>query len=289
MGTYTLITPLEIYLPRKTKKDVKYILNINHYRNTYFQVLNQAKSIYTSQLKNQILQLPQFKHLDEVSYKIFKKSSREFDTPNIGSIVSKFFMDALVEYKRIPDDNYKITPRHVIDFGGVGQSDYCEITIKGTEMNISINLDHEDIIKAITNTFGDSISADNIKNLKFELKDGKVTASVQTGFAKPKTVESVAATPRTTRRKTLTEEFTEATNNTVNNISPSDKESSSGEPDIVTASDNWEHPTENNEEDSKTIEEPKEEISEPSEENTETVEEVKTNTFGSRNIRRRIL
>ena len=292
MSEYTIITPLEVYLPRKTKNDKKYALNLNVYRNTCFQVLNQAKKIYNQNLKHEILKLPKFEYLEEVDYIIYKRSLREFDTPNLGSIISKFFMDALVIYGRIPDDNYKITPRHVIDFGGVSPTDYCKIVLKGKVMQYSITLDHEDIIKAISQKFGAQLPAGFINNLKFDIKDGKLSAScacdnpqghvVQEAPKEPvmvqdeppflETPEEKPATETTPRRRrnvpNLAEEFNQVSESsnreTIPEPSNSD-DSGDSNSDTVTESDTT-----------------------SSEETTE-VEQVKTNTFGSRSVRRRIV
>ena len=42
-----LLLPLAVTLPRKRKADCKFILNLNNYRNSHFQILNQAKQLYS--------------------------------------------------------------------------------------------------------------------------------------------------------------------------------------------------------------------------------------------------
>lgn len=284
---YIIYSPIDIFLPRKTKKDVKYSLNINIYRNTCFQVLNQAKSIYNIQLKDQVEALPRFTHLDEVTYIIYKKSLREFDTPNIGSIISKFFMDAMVIYGRIPDDNYKITPRHIFDYGGVSDSDYCKIILKGKEdMNFSVNFSHEDILNALKTVYKDQVPEGYMNNLVFEVKDGFVTASATSNKAitkseEPKKEEAPSVIPQSSRRyRSLSDEFANAQQQQTEEKTPEVTEEVS---ESVSVSDVPENPDNT---------EPVEEtppMEEPKQEEEKVVEEIKTNTFGSRNMRRRIL
>ena len=303
---YIIYSPLDVLLPRKTKADKKYTLNINIYRNTHYQILNQAKNIYNRNLKKQIEVLPEFEYLSEVSYIIYKKSARDFDTPNIGSIISKFFMDALVIYHKIPDDNYRYTPRHIFDFGGVGSSDYCKIILKGKEknMNLSLKLTQEDIINALKNTYGNNIPEECLNNLKFQV-DSNNNVYAETEYSNfipltpanapvkaqiiPKTVQSTHNIQMRRREKSLADEFVE-------NICPSDR--SSGEDgggnntEDSSERDNSVN-TNDNEEVGVRVENPdnaEPEVEAPSmEEKTETVEEVKTNTFGTRNMRRRVL
>jgi Holliday junction resolvase RusA-like endonuclease len=115
-----IILPLCVCLPRKKTKDKIWILNLNSYRNTHFQTLNQAKIAWKaiveqSMPKNMIVECSPFKF----TYTVFPASGRKFDLANVLSIVQKFTDDALVEYGVIPDDSYKIIPIIVYKFGAV--------------------------------------------------------------------------------------------------------------------------------------------------------------------------
>ncbi len=102
---YTVISPLKV----PTTKKKYFILNLNNYRNTHFQVLNKAKVVYKNEISNQINKLPNFTkvYLECVVYPATKRLS---DIDNVGSIHLKFFQDALVEAGKIPDDNYLYIP-----------------------------------------------------------------------------------------------------------------------------------------------------------------------------------
>lgn len=110
----TVRSPLKVYLPRKTKKDVAFILNLNTYRNTHYQILNQAKQIYKDIVASQILTLPVMQKV-AVRFVLYPPTIRKMDTPNICSIHDKFFMDALVELGKLPGDDYD----HYVETGYV--------------------------------------------------------------------------------------------------------------------------------------------------------------------------
>jgi len=87
----------------------KFQLNLNVYRNAHFYILNDAKINF----KNNLIALyPELRNIKarrlNVNYTIFPHNSGLFDTGNIIAIVDKFFLDALKNFKCIPDDNYNV-------------------------------------------------------------------------------------------------------------------------------------------------------------------------------------
>ena len=108
-----LILPLSITLPRKTKADKVFAINLNIYRNSHHQILNQAKIQYRDLVQSiwheaspyVVMPLnPPYRFV----YTVFPSSGRKFDLGNVCSIIDKFTADSLVEMGVIPDDNYKI-------------------------------------------------------------------------------------------------------------------------------------------------------------------------------------
>jgi len=98
--------PLEIILPRKTKKDVNIILNLNNYKTTYYKTLNAAKQKFTDEVV-----IPEFKaDIIHVDYSIYAKSRHIFDVSNVVSVLDKFLCDTIVKRGFIPDDNYNHVP-----------------------------------------------------------------------------------------------------------------------------------------------------------------------------------
>lgn len=101
----TLAAPLLVYLPRKTMDDKTWILNLNNYRNAPHFLLNDTKKLYKQVMAEQIAKLPQLGRI-AVRFRLFPKTRRKTDTPNVCSIHDKYFMDALVEANKLQDDHY---------------------------------------------------------------------------------------------------------------------------------------------------------------------------------------
>lgn len=84
----------------------KFPMNMNHYRNAHWSTLGDAKKIYTSIMRDAICTLP---HMNKISVNYMltftSEMKRKHDGMNVCSVTSKFFLDALVEYHIIPDDN----------------------------------------------------------------------------------------------------------------------------------------------------------------------------------------
>ena len=150
--------PAYVLIPRKTKKDKKFWVDLNTYRNTHYRILNEAKQIYNEIVKDQILTLPKAtsfpirikyvfnklptkKEMKEkkITLEDFKKSEGfapfkgELEGKSnwdIGNMVvhGKFFEDALVEFGIIPNDNVSYLKTVVYDYGGCLSNDiYAEI------------------------------------------------------------------------------------------------------------------------------------------------------------------
>jgi len=121
--------PLSIVIPRKTKADKVFHLNLNTYRNTYFMVLNQAKTLFkdTIVLPDDVLDSPPYKF----TYTVYPANKRSFDIANVCSIVDKFCCDALVEAGLIKDDNHKHIPIVVYQIGHVDPDNpRCELEVE---------------------------------------------------------------------------------------------------------------------------------------------------------------
>jgi len=114
----TLHSPLYVELPRKTKKNKRIYLNINWYRNGPYFELNAVKKTYKEYMQKQIKTLPTLNKI-ACRFVLYPKTNRLCDLPNICSIHDKFFMDALVEYGIIADDNYTIHIASTSSFGSV--------------------------------------------------------------------------------------------------------------------------------------------------------------------------
>ena len=111
--THTIISPLFVMLPRKSKEDKKVLLNMNTYRNLHHRTSNDAKKMYSKVLSEQLegltIQTPV-----EITYKVYKASNRLLDKMNVVSVVSKFLLDAITNYGCWEDDNDNYVKKETI-------------------------------------------------------------------------------------------------------------------------------------------------------------------------------
>jgi hypothetical protein len=137
-----IILPLSVTLPRKTKADKVFPLNLNIYRNAHYTVLNAAKIAYKGVVKERLdaiaignlaghLKWEPTSTPVRFTYTIFPGSNRAFDLANVCAIVQKFTDDALIELGVIKDDNYKIVRSIDYRFGAVDKlNPRAELDIK---------------------------------------------------------------------------------------------------------------------------------------------------------------
>jgi Holliday junction resolvase RusA-like endonuclease len=97
--------PLFIMLPKKTKADEKYILNMNVYRNAHYQKTNQAKVIWKDVVRGALPGSVKIDGKVKLSYTIYPASNRRLDIANPLSIIDKYTCDALTELEVWDDDD----------------------------------------------------------------------------------------------------------------------------------------------------------------------------------------
>ena len=126
---YTIICPLYVVFPRKTKKDKKCYINLNTFRNTKYIVNNLIKIRFKEALKDQIDKLPKLGKIS-LEFILFKNSNRKIDRSNICCIIEKFLCDSLVEYSKLEDDNDEFIISTTYTTGGVEKGNgRCEVLI----------------------------------------------------------------------------------------------------------------------------------------------------------------
>lgn len=96
--------PLHLQVGKRKIKNLP--LNLNHYRNAHFMVLNNMKIAFKESIQEQ---LPDLKLTEpvKISYTLFPPTNRKLDISNVLSIVDKYFCDTLVELGILEDDNYE--------------------------------------------------------------------------------------------------------------------------------------------------------------------------------------
>jgi len=124
--------PLSITIPRKTKADKVFVLNLNVYRNAHHMVMNQAKilwkGIVEAAVNTSVGVVPDRPY--RFTYTVYAGNGRKFDVGNVCPAIQKFTDDALIELGIIQDDNYKIIPLIEYRFGGIDKENpRCELEI----------------------------------------------------------------------------------------------------------------------------------------------------------------
>lgn len=114
----TINLPLFVMLKRKRKKDKKYYLNLNVYRNTHFQILNQAKREFVEEVKKALV-VNSIEYPLELRYTLYVATKRRIDLTNVVSVIDKFTQDALVVLGVIADDNVEYIQKVTAVFGGI--------------------------------------------------------------------------------------------------------------------------------------------------------------------------
>lgn len=123
---HTLSSPLRVAVT----KNKDFILNLNNYRNAHYQTLNRAKIKYKEVMKSQIEDLPPMERV-KVTITLYPGTARKCDLSNVCSIHDKFFMDALVELGKLPDDDYTHTPEVSYRYGCIDRvNPRCSIEIQ---------------------------------------------------------------------------------------------------------------------------------------------------------------
>lgn len=94
----------------KTKKDKKFLVGLNWFRNAHYLVNNQVKKHYHDLVIDQILRGYNGIKLHgkvSVHYDVFVKTHNT-DGPNVRSVIEKYVLDGLVKAGVIEEDNVKI-------------------------------------------------------------------------------------------------------------------------------------------------------------------------------------
>lgn len=132
MSRQTFSVPIKLEIGVRKKKT--HYLNLNNYRNWHFQVNNAIKQTFKIQMLPVLRELQPLTKPCKVTYTIYYPNKREFDLDNMGSIISKFTHDALVEAKILEDDNWKFVAEVVYEYGGVDKEDpRCDVTLEELE------------------------------------------------------------------------------------------------------------------------------------------------------------
>jgi hypothetical protein len=135
----TLALPLSVTIPRKTKEDKIFALNLNTFRNAHHMTMNQAKVRWKDVVCMAVQEdlgglIPSPPYL--FTYTVFPSTGRVFDLANVCAAIQKFTDDALQELGVIENDNYKHIRAVRYEFGGIDKErPRCELRIESWREN----------------------------------------------------------------------------------------------------------------------------------------------------------
>jgi len=204
----TLRRKFQIKLPLRMKVNKagdQESLNLNVFRNLHFYKLNYQKKAFQAFVKPLLSGIPPMETI-RLLYQLNPKGGSRLDMMNVGSIIDKFFSDALVENGIIPDDDYKHLDQATFSFGRICPEDpHVLVTIIETlprkETHMRILLDQEEIRSALE-AFVQTMGLPGAAGVELTVNDdGDVEAEIMTNLRPVKagalTVEDYEGQPVT--------------------------------------------------------------------------------------------
>ena len=165
---------LPLYLSVGKGKPKKLPLNLNHYRNAHFHVLNSMKVQFKKAISSQ-LTFPKLVEPVKISYVLYPPTNRELDISNVLCIVDKYFCDALVEAGLMEDDNFNHLPQVEFRFGAVDKENpraeaFIQPISKSSENSMQITINQTQIEKAILDFMHKRINIKEGTEVRIEMK-----------------------------------------------------------------------------------------------------------------------
>lgn len=170
-GLERIIT-LQLPLREKVNKRDYEAINLNIYRNQHHYKRNNQKKAFHERMKKPLAKLPKLGKI-WLHYEIYPKTRRRLDTMNPGSVIDKFFSDALVECGILEDDNYEFVVFNSFCVVGVDKENpRCDVTIieleesEDMKLSMTAQLSADDLREAaaawVSEQTGQTATADDI-------------------------------------------------------------------------------------------------------------------------------
>ena len=165
---------LPLYLSVGKGKPKKLPLNLNHYRNAHFHVLNSMKVQFKKAISSQ-LTFPKLVEPVKISYVLYPPTRRELDISNVLCIVDKYLCDALVEAGLMEDDNFNHLPQVEFRFVAVDKENpraeaFIQPLSKSSENSMQITINQTQIEKAILDFMHKRINIKEGTEVRIEMK-----------------------------------------------------------------------------------------------------------------------
>lgn len=166
------IFTLQLPLREKVNKRDYEAINLNIYRNQHHYKRNNQKKAFHERMKKPLAKLPRLGKI-WLHYEIYPKTRRRLDTMNPGSVIDKFFSDALVECGVLEDDNYDFVVFNSFCVVGVDKENpRCDVTIieleesEDMKLSMTAQLSADDLKEAaaawVSEQTGQTATADDI-------------------------------------------------------------------------------------------------------------------------------
>lgn len=172
-----MVQEFQVKLPMRmqvNKRGETESLNLNIYRNLHFYQLSYQKNAFHKKMQPALRGLPKLGKV-KLHYEIHPKTQGRLDTMNVGSVVDKFFSDALVESGVIEDDDYNNVVFNSFCFGSVSPKDpHVLVTITEIEPRrneiMRVLLDQNEIQQALED-YVQTMGLPGVSALKFALNE----------------------------------------------------------------------------------------------------------------------
>lgn len=108
MSDYEFTLPLVVYIPRSTKEDRRFSVDLNTFRAAHHRTYTGAKRAYSDYMKDQLSGFEMITGNVHIHYDYYAKSVTKKRAPDLDNFVGaakKFFQDAMTKHKLIEDDN----------------------------------------------------------------------------------------------------------------------------------------------------------------------------------------
>lgn len=166
------IFTLQLPLREKVNKRDYEAINLNIYRNQHHYKRNNQKKAFHERMKNPLAKLPRLGKI-WLHYEIYPKTRRRLDTMNPGSVIDKFFSDALVECGVLEDDNFDFVVFNSFCVVEVDKENpRCDVTIieleesEDMKLSMTAQLSTDDLREAaaawVSEQTGQTATADDI-------------------------------------------------------------------------------------------------------------------------------
>lgn len=165
----------------QTSSKKKQALNLNVYRNLHFRSLSSQKNKFFKIAEKLLKRIPPL-GVVTLHYTVCPSSKGRLDIMNVGSIVDKYFSDAMTTVGVVEDDDYTHITDVSFEFGGIVKEEYVLVVITETKrrkgaLPMRVLLDEQDIHAALT-TYVEGLNLPNASGVKLEARGDLITAEI---------------------------------------------------------------------------------------------------------------